>query len=137
MEKKPKKLPWDLGRLFLVLFVLVTGVVFIFLDKHEEDFNVRCSAETQACLVDENIEEYLYAPYHGGRVVTRYNTHLTYVVDFGSVSYSIKLSMPGKKVAPITLPVKYNPDDVSEFMYCTEELNYVVGDDEWVYYTGE
>lgn len=137
MNTKPKKLPWDLGSLFLVLFIIITGIVFMLLEKDEENFNARCSAETQACLVDENIEEYLYAPYHGGRVVTRYNTHLTYVVDFGLVSYSIKLSMPGKKVAPLTLPVKYNPDDVSEFMYCTEELNYIVGDNEWVYYTGE
>ena len=137
MDKKPKKLPWDLGKLLLVLFILVSGVLFIFLEKDEENFNARCSAETQAYLVDENIEEYLYAPYHGGRVSTRYNTHLTYVVDFGSVSYSIKLSMPGKKVATITLPVKYNPEDVSEFMYCTEELNYIVGDNEWIYYTGE
>ena len=138
MEEKKIKFPWQIKSVIGVLFIIVTGVWFIAFDVKQNNVWDKCTSETEAYLVDEYIEEYLYAPYHGGKVQTRYNTHLTYRVDFRTESYTIPISRPGKKVAALTLPVKFNPDDNSMFFYNTTELDYIVGDDdEWIYHEGK
>lgn len=135
---RQRKVPWPSGRAFIVGFILITGAIILCKDINSKSADKRCTEETNAYLVDEHVEEYLYAPYHGGRVTTQYNTTVYYVVDIMGARYNITLSMPGKRVAPVTLPVKYNPNNLGEFMYNTTELNYLIGnDEEWLYYDGE
>ena len=137
-EKKKIKLPWSIESVIAVLFIIISGVYFIAFDVKQNNVWDKCTSETEAYLVDEYVEEYLYAPYHGGKVQIKYNTHLTYRVDFRTESYTIKISRPGKKIAALTLPVKFNPDDNSMFFYNTTALDYIIGDDEeWIYHECE
>ena len=118
------------GALFVALIVLATVL------RYNATVD-RCTGSTTAYLVSEYVDEYLYAPYHGGRVTTKYTTHLKYSVDIEDKTYSFSLKIPGLRKTVEYLPVKYNPSNPSEFFYCTTELDYAVADEEWIYYKSD
>ena len=124
------------------LICVAAGALFvaliIFINASRYDATVdRCTGSAAAYLVSEYVDEYLYAPYHGGRVTTKYTTHLKYSVDIEDKTYSFSLKIPGLRKTVEYLPVKYNPSNPSEFFYCTTELDYAVTDEEWIYYKAD
>lgn len=94
----------------------------------------RCSSTTDAKLVDCEVEEYLYAPYHGGRVTTRYTTYGSYMFAVGENEIYIPISKDGKEPFPETIQIKYNPDVPTEFFYDTTDIGILLGKDKWIYH---
>lgn len=115
------------GILFAVLIVVATNL------KYNATVD-SCTGSATAYLVNEYVDEYLYAPYHGGRVTTKYTTHLKYDVDIEGITYSFSLQLSGKRKTVEYLPVKYNPSDPSEFFYYVAELSTTEFDREWMYH---
>lgn len=99
-----------------------------------ESARERCSAITDAKLVDCEVEEYLYAPYHGGRVTTHYTTHGSYMFTIGENEIYIPISKGGKETFPETIRIKYNPDTPMEFFYDTTDIGILLGEDKWIYH---
>lgn len=48
----------------------------------------RCTESTIATVSYESVEPYLYAPYHGGEVQTKYKTHVTYSFTVDEYTHS-------------------------------------------------
>ena len=94
----------------------------------------RCSVTVDAELVSCNVEEYLYAPYHGGRVTTRYTTYGVYSFTVGETEISIPISRGDRSPFPETIKVKYNPDNPTEFFYDTTDIGILLGKDKWIYH---
>lgn len=115
------------GALFVVLITVATNL------KYNATVD-SCTGSATAYLVNEYVDEYLYAPYHGGRVTTKYTTHLKYNVDIEDITYSFSLQLSGKRKTVEYLPVKYNPSNPSEFFYYVAELSATEFDREWMYH---
>ena len=66
----------------------------------------------------ESVEPYLYAPYHGGEVRTKYKTHVTYSFTVDEYTYSINYTFEGiVNTYPDVIDIIYNPDNPDEFWY--------------------
>lgn len=66
----------------------------------------------------ESVEPYLYAPYHGGEVQTKYKTHVTYSFTVDEYTHSINYAFEGTvNNYPNVIDVIYNPDNPNEFWY--------------------
>ena len=78
----------------------------------------RCTESTIATVSYESVEPYLYAPYHGGEVQTKYKTHVTYSFTVDEYTHSINYTFEGTvNNYPNVIDVIYNPDNQNEFWY--------------------
>ena len=78
----------------------------------------RCTESTIATVSHESVEPYLYAPYHGGEVQTKYKTHVTYSFTVDEYTHSINYTFEGTvNNYPNVIDVIYNPDNPNEFWY--------------------
>lgn len=78
----------------------------------------RCTESTIATVSYESVEPYLYAPYHGGEVQTKYKTHVTYSFTVDEYTHSINYAFEGTvNNYHNVIDVIYNPDNPNEFWY--------------------
>ena len=83
-----------------------------------DDAVSKCTASTVATVYSEDVESYLYAPYHGGEVVTKYRTNVKYAFTVDSDTYTIGCTFLGQyNDYPESIDVIYNPDNPDEFFY--------------------
>ncbi len=103
-----------LGAILLVILVILA--VYGHIKKNQSI--ARCTESTIATVSYENVEPYLYAPYHGGEVRTKYKTHVTYSFTVDEYTYSINYTYESiVNTYPDVIDVIYNPDDPDEFWY--------------------
>lgn len=108
---------------FTFLIVVFGGflVIAIIGNSWESKFKNKCTEEVIGYVSNEYIEDYLYAPYHGGRVEERHRTHVTYSFDVDGTKYSVHMQYYGYHTYPGTMVFKYNPDNPTEFIYDVSE----------------
>lgn len=97
------------------LSIAVTGNVW------ESKFKNKCTEEVVGYVSNEYVEDYLYAPYHGGEVQQRYKTHVTYSFDVDETRYNVYMQHPGYFTYPEAMVFRYNPDNPTEFIYDVSE----------------
>lgn len=103
---------------FLVIPVLFSGYGHWLKNKAMD----RCSEEVLGYVFNVYVEDYLYAPYYGGVVTTKYNTYVTYAFDVGEETYTATMKAYYNKVDyPKVMSFKYNPNDPSEFFWDVSE----------------
>lgn len=100
----------------ILLIILVALAVYGHVRKNQ--FIARCTESTIATVSYESVEPYLYAPYHGGEVQTKYKTHVTYSFTVDEYTHSINYAFEGTvNNYPNVIDVIYNPDNPNEFWY--------------------
>lgn len=100
----------------ILLIILVALAVYGHVRKNQSI--ARCTESTIATVSYESVEPYLYAPYHGGEVQTKYKTHVTYSFTVDEYTHSIKYTFEGTvDNYPSVIDVIYNPDNPNEFWY--------------------
>lgn len=103
----------------ILLLVIMTAIIIISIGKYKQKASLlRCTESAIATMSYEYVESYLYAPYHGGDVTTRYKTYVNYAFDIDGTTHTIRFVFPGKRIDyPNAVDVIYNPDDPTEFWY--------------------
>lgn len=100
----------------ILLIILVVLAVYGHVKKNQSI--ARCTESTIATVSYESVEPYLYAPYHGGEVQTKYKTHVTYSFTVDEYTHSINYAFEGTvNNYPNVIDVIYNPDNPNEFWY--------------------
>lgn len=100
----------------ILLIILVALAVYGHVRKNQSI--ARCTESTIATVSYESVEPYLYAPYHGGEVQTKYKTHVTYSFTVDEYMHSINYVFEGTvNNYPNVIDVIYNPDNPNEFWY--------------------
>lgn len=122
IEKKDKE---PIIEIILLSLIIIIPVAFSGYGKWlERKAMERCSEEVLGYVAGVYVDDYLYAPYHGGEVTTKYNTYVTYAFDTGDETYSVVMKAYYNKVDyPKVMSFKYNPDDPSEFFWDVSEWN--------------
>lgn len=105
---------WFVG----IVFAVICIISIIGYHKFEKEY----TEYTTAILIDSTQEEYLYAPYHGGRVYPRYNYYyrFEYIVDDEPYWFTIKSDVP---VEALDMSVRYNKDNPSSIYINYSDLN--------------
>lgn len=95
----------------------------------------RCNVQELAHLKDYEMMPYEYAPYHGGRVQTRYDVIASYTYSVDGSDYTIYLTTSyGENSEPIsTIPVKYNKDNPAECVFNASGFYGTYREDFWTY----
>lgn len=107
-----------------IVVVIIMGILGFYGHFKEDQSIARCTESTIATISYENVQPYLYAPYHGGEVQTRYKTYVKYSFTVDEYTYSIDCAFEGKvNVYPDTVDIIYNPDDPNEFWYNHAVIN--------------
>lgn len=100
----------------ILLIILVALAVYGHVRKNQSI--ARCTESTIATVSYESVEPYLYAPYHGGEVQTKYKTHVTYSFTVDEYTHSINYTFEGTvNNYPNVIDVIYNPDNPNEFWH--------------------
>lgn len=100
----------------ILLVILVALAVYGHVRKNQSI--ARCTESTIATVSYESVEPYLYAPYHGGEVQTKYKTHVTYSFTVDEYTHSINYTFEGTvNNYSNVIDVIYNPDNPNEFWY--------------------
>ena len=84
-------------------------------------FKNKCTEEVVGYVSNEYVEDYFYAPYHGGAVQERYRTHVTYSFDVDGTRHNVYMQHPGYFTYPEVMVFRYNPDNPTEFIYDVSE----------------
>lgn len=124
-EKIEKKDKAPILEMIILSLIIIIPVAFSGYGKWLEHKAMdRCSEEVLGYVADVHVEDYLYAPYYGGVVTTKYNTYVTYAFDTGEETYIVIMKAYYNRVDyPKVMSFKYNPDDPSEFFWDVSEWN--------------
>lgn len=118
---KIEKVKEVLAFAFLAIFFGGFLVVSILGNIWRTRFVDECTEEVVGYVSNNYVEDYLYAPYHGGIVEERHRVHVTYSFDVDDIRCSIHMQHPDYAEYPDTMVFKYNPDNPTEFIYDVSE----------------
>lgn len=106
---------------YVVLLAIALFLGFIVLVGYSDEKYVAdvVTMEGVAVLKESHKEPYMWSPRYGGRVREKYDYYATYVfrVDDKEINIPILMFSSPRGGWPDTIRVKYNPTDVSEFMF--------------------
>lgn len=134
--KENKKRKFSVASICNVLIKILTivftvGFIGICIYGHH-NFEHTYTEYTTAIKIKESVEDYLYAPYHGGRVQTRYNYYYTYeyIVDDKPYYLNIKSVV---KIDTSDVTVRYSKDNPEDVYFDKNDL-YANPEEVWVKY---
>ena len=117
MTDKEKKIEKELWYTSASAVIAIVGAIVLIITAvcgHVCKFNMLKDYEDNtAMLTDASETSYLYAPYHGGKVQTRYEYFLTYTYIVDGEEYTIKVKR-NTSYKPADIKLKYNPENPYE-----------------------
>lgn len=106
---------------FLAIFFGGFFVISILGNIWRSRFVDECTEEVVGYVSSSHVEDYLYAPYLGGRVEERHKTNVTYSFDVDDTKCSVHMQHYNCAEYPDTMVFRYNPDNPTEFIYDVSE----------------
>lgn len=121
----------------IIVALILVGCIFLLISVGIPTAKLwfNCTEEACATMSDVYVEDYLYAPFHGGQVTEKHRTHVSYVFDDGITKHTIHKTYPDLyNEYPTSIKIKYNPSNPNEFWFD----NSMVSEDsdskpEWVF----
>lgn len=120
---------FDYFKLISISAILIAAIVLLII--HSDDFDETYTERTTALRVDYKETPYDYAPYHGGRVVTKYDCHYTFEYTVDGNPYYIDFVI-GTRSTSMSLDVRYNPANPADAYFDWCDLTQDSEHESWV-----
>lgn len=115
----------------LCALIVVIGTVCVIGANMMDNAIKRCSEEIAVGHGNVSTTSELVAPYHGGRVFTRYSHSTTYSWEVNGEKYSFRASMSMTRTPTWEFPgiiiIRYNPENPDEYWIDCKEITDLIG----------